>query len=177
MKIILDKPYMEDWTDGYLVKNPEGRTNVVLYNRNNKMRSTTSLARYKLSVKLGRYLDSEEHVDHIDEDKTNDDIDNLQILSPADNNRKHIKLNNKEAKFLILNCPKCNEPFLISLRNYKSRQKNNKNIFCSRSCARKFYTIPHSLIKKIRDCRANNESCYTIAKKLKVARNTVMKYW
>lgn len=47
-----------------------------------------SLARLNMEISIGRELSPEEHVDHIDENKLNDKIENLQILHPADNNRK-----------------------------------------------------------------------------------------
>ena len=49
---------------------------------------TVLWARYKLEKKLGRPLRKNETVDHKDEDKTNDRITNLQILTRAENARK-----------------------------------------------------------------------------------------
>lgn len=37
---------------------------------------------------LHRYLRTDEHVDHIDQDKTNNRLDNLQVLSPDAHSRK-----------------------------------------------------------------------------------------
>ena len=54
--------------------------------------------RYLLAVKLGRYLTDEEQVDHIDDDKTNDNIDNLQILTVKENAVKSGLANRKEIK-------------------------------------------------------------------------------
>jgi len=48
----------------------------------------TYLSRASLEVKLGRRLTKNETCDHIDEDKTNDHPDNLQILSRAQNTSK-----------------------------------------------------------------------------------------
>lgn len=87
MKIILQYPYSKDWKHGYIVINKDNRRTLILYNSQSN-RSSTQYARYLLSVKLGRYLTDGEHVDHIDNDKTNDHIDNLQILSAKQNNTK-----------------------------------------------------------------------------------------
>lgn len=87
MKIILEYPYTSVWKSGYLVTNRENRKNVILFN-SDKDRSTTSYARYLMSVKLKRFLTSDEQVDHIDNDKTNDDINNLQVLSVKENQQK-----------------------------------------------------------------------------------------
>lgn len=50
--------------------------------------STRLLAKAVLEISLGRRLLSNETVDHIDGDKTNDTIGNLQILSLSDNTKK-----------------------------------------------------------------------------------------
>lgn len=47
-----------------------------------------SYPRYLMEQKLGRTLSPRETVDHIDGDVTNDNEDNLQILSVGDNIRK-----------------------------------------------------------------------------------------
>lgn len=131
MILDLEKPYSKDWKKGYLVINPEGRRTIILFN-SKKDRSSVSYARYLLSKHLGRYLLPNEHVDHIDNDKTNDDINNLQILTIAENNRKtHCK------PLVILSCPVCKHSFektLTQLRGRKHKIKNNQ-ICCSRKCS------------------------------------------
>jgi hypothetical protein len=84
MKIELETPYKNDWRLGYIVTNPEQRRTVILFN-SSKERSSVSYARYKMAVYLGRYLTKDEHVDHINNDKTQDNYENLQILSQKDN--------------------------------------------------------------------------------------------
>ena len=49
---------------------------------------TVLWARYKLENKLGRPLNKNETVDHKDDNKANDRLSNLQILSLAENSRK-----------------------------------------------------------------------------------------
>jgi hypothetical protein len=53
-------------------------------------RTTITMAKYKLSVKHGRILGRHEEADHVDGDKSNDAIDNLQILTPTKNRRKSV---------------------------------------------------------------------------------------
>ena len=91
MKIELQPPYSNDWQRGYILINREGRKIVCLYKYESgkEIRKTTAYARYLMSVKLGRYLTADEEVDHIDEHKTNDTIDNLQILSGTANKLKY----------------------------------------------------------------------------------------
>lgn len=90
MKIDLQFPYTQDWKNGYIVTNPEGRKTVILYNTQID-RSSTQYARYLLSVSLKRYLTEDETVDHIDNNKSNDDPSNLQILTRTENIKKSAK--------------------------------------------------------------------------------------
>ena len=68
--------------------NSEGRKTLSLYN-SHEDRSSTQYARYLISVHIGRFLEPSEHVDHIDNDKKNDDMSNLQVLTLAENNIKN----------------------------------------------------------------------------------------
>lgn len=87
MRIELEKPYSDRWRHGYVVTNPENRKTLILFN-SDEDRSSTQYARYLKAVSIGRFLSDDETVDHIDEDKTNDDIDNLGILTRAENIEK-----------------------------------------------------------------------------------------
>ena len=87
MKIKLENPYKERYKFGYVVMNRENRKHIILYN-SNKDRTTTSLARYLMSVKLGYLVPETYEVDHKDNDKTNDSIDNLQLLTQTENKIK-----------------------------------------------------------------------------------------
>lgn len=87
MKIELEEPYKSDWKHGYIVTNRENRKHVILYN-SPKDRSTVSYARYLMACSLGKYIDDGFEVDHIDNDKTNDVLSNLQILSKKENLNK-----------------------------------------------------------------------------------------
>lgn len=133
-KIQLEYPYSEDWDSGYLVINKENRKTLILYNGingNSQKRSSTQYARYKLTVSLGRYLTKNETVDHIDGDKTNDDISNLQILSMCDNIRK-----SQKKPPLVSTCFICGKSFNVR-RNItvetRLKYKNNE-LCCSRKC-------------------------------------------
>lgn len=70
----------------YLCKDGRMRCDVMYHGRNRP--KTVLWARYKLEKKLGRPLRKGETVDHKDDDKTNDRLNNLQVLSLADNVRK-----------------------------------------------------------------------------------------
>ncbi len=130
--IILSEPYSLDWSKGYLNTNTEGRRTLTLYN-SNANRSSTQYARYLLSVKLGRYLTKDEEVDHIDGDKTNDSISNLQILGKKQNRQK-----SNPTTFIKGFCYICGVEIIKRKSDLRSPSKKldlkNGLLTCSRSC-------------------------------------------
>lgn len=84
----VEYPYSDLYKVAYLTTNDEGRK-LVIFVKDGKSVKGTPYARYLMAVKLGRFLTKDEQVDHIDNDKTNDDINNLQILTQAENIRKY----------------------------------------------------------------------------------------
>ena len=70
----ISKPYLR----------PDGRKHVIITNDDGS-KTTRSYPRYLLEEKLGRALLPEETVDHIDGDHTNDSLDNLRVLTRAEN--------------------------------------------------------------------------------------------
>lgn len=138
-KINLEFPFSLDYKAGYLNINKEPRRVIALISNNNS-RTSISYARYLMSCNLKRYLNKNEHVDHIDNNKLNDAIDNLQILSPKENNlKKNKNLNIKLAEDITLICPFCNFSFTRPSRNIKHKLLAKKQPCCSKSCATKFY--------------------------------------
>lgn len=126
MKIELKYPYTEKWKSAYLNTNRENRKTVYLYN--GKSRSSTSYARYLMATHLKRFLLSEEHIDHIDNDKTNDVLENLQILTRLQNSQKSAK----GKTYTNLKCQFCGKEFKREKRLLCSPRKT---ICCSRSCS------------------------------------------
>lgn len=88
-------------------------------------RTTISYARYVMATKLGRRLEKWEHVDHINNDKLDDSVGNLQILAPADNIRK----SSKPKSYVKRVCPVCLVEFLVEFRQVKG-----PTACCSRRC-------------------------------------------
>ena len=191
MKIDLEYPFSSLWKSGYIVVNSEGRRNVILFNSQTN-RSTVSYARYLMSVKLGRFLTDQEEVDHIDDNKTNDDPNNLQILTPEQNREKQRLhyINSVQQKF-DLACPYCGKDFTLTERDMKMKfdyfHKNNGSgiVYGSSSCNAKYNSdtnpigrpTDEDLIQRIKSLRRQGLSSYKIADQLKISRNTVMKYW
>lgn len=90
-------------------------------------RKTITYAKYLLSIYNNELISSENEVDHIDGDKTNDCISNLQILSKSEHQAK----TRKEFidKWPKLICEQCKKLYSRPKRNVK---KNTK--YCSRGC-------------------------------------------
>ena len=198
MIITLEYPFTELYKAGYTHVGNEGRKLITLKKFNGELVGT-SYARYLMAVKLGRFLTDQEEVDHIDDNKTNDDPNNLQILTPEQNREKQRLhyINNVQQKF-DLACPNCGKVFILSERDMHNKirqiQKNGYTglIYCSRSCSSIFnkilkpgnfnsgvvgLTIAEDQIQRIKSLKRQGFSSYKISEQLGIARNTVMKYW
>lgn len=136
MKIKLESPFIKDFKSVYLLQNKEPR-NLVLLVRKDNTKTSMSYARYLMSCSLNRFLNKEEHVDHINGNKLNDDINNLQILSPKENNQKKLKQLNIEAKYITLICPICKNVFTKRHHQIATKLKYGKQPCCSRKCGGK----------------------------------------
>lgn len=81
---------------------------------------------------LKRYLLLGEDVHHLDEDKNNNLIDNLTVLTKAEHARHH----HQEKALMNIICPSCGSEFNEKPHIFKLRQKRNKsgNVFCSKKC-------------------------------------------
>ena len=114
---------------------PDSRKHIVHYE--NGTRRTQSYPRYLMEQHLGRELRPEEHVDHINNDKTDNRIENLQLLTLAANNRKSAI----PARTYIFLCPVCGKEAEIPYRRYKANQiiQDKAGPYCSRSCAGKVH--------------------------------------
>lgn len=114
----------------------EGRWMVNFISMTSEYRTTSSRARYRMSTNLGRFLKDDEHVDHIDNDKSNDDINNLQILSPLENRIKQEKLYREQNPSEVsLICATCTKTFKREIKNYNyKKKKGQEKFYCSRPC-------------------------------------------
>lgn len=161
-RVVAEYPYNEYYL--YVVfHKSEGRryANLVPMDTN-KNRKTISYARYLMSVKEHRILEEWEHVDHIDNDKTNDSIDNLQILSITENNKKYAKFHG--VTYVKLKCPNCGTIFSRQKRN-TFLSKSGKFTGCSRTCSATFGVNLHNNPNNIELLKKLNENViceYTI---------------
>lgn len=129
MEIKLKYPFNRYFRRGKLVKNKENRRNVLLVNYGSKV-TTISYARYKLSIKHRRFLKPEEHVDHINNIKTDDRYCNLQIVNQKYNNIKHAIEVKQGIKFYKLQCPVCGNEFEREARQIDYKE----TAACSKRC-------------------------------------------
>ena len=116
----------------------EGRMYAQLVNPKNRGdRTTISYARYLMSVKEKRILNDWEHVDHKNDIKIDDRIENLQILTQEENSKKYIQDNNIKKSMVEIRCGNCG---LVFLRELRSVNNNYKVHFCSRKCNGQYYS-------------------------------------
>lgn len=139
-RLQLGYPFSRDYKAGYLNINKEPRRVVMLVRKDGSMTST-SYARYLMTCHLQRYLLPQEHVDHIDNDKMNDVISNLQVLSQRDNQLKYNKDLGISKEYITLECPICGEIFTREARQIRPKIKAGKTPTCSRQCGGKMSHI------------------------------------
>lgn len=204
--IELQHPYNTRWDKGKVIINRDNRR-MVLLTGGSSPNTTTSYARYLMSVKLGRFLDDDVHVDHKDDDKTNDNIDNLQLLTSESNNQKEAERHRiHDVIYHTCNCTNCGKEFILNDRQMKMKlQAGTKHLFCTKECFQNAIRNGHpalasmwehskstkgtnrislslavkepETVAQIKSLRREGLSVYKIADRLNIARNTVMKYW
>lgn len=97
--------------DNYLIYGPydhNRRLRLVMVDKVNGRKTSISYAKYLMEVHLGRYLKSDETVDHIDNDYTNNDISNLRVISRSRHAYEDV-LRNKPNK---VHCEYCGKVFI-----------------------------------------------------------------
>lgn len=144
VKLLALYPFFDKVTGPYIRK--DGRKHLCLNNSKlskgdpNKIR-TLSYPKALIEVREGRLLLDNETADHIDEDFTNDNINNLQILTRIENAIKSFNANpSRQEELLTLICPQCNSEFIALARQVKGNQikQNKAGPFCNRICAGKW---------------------------------------
>lgn len=99
-------------------------------------RTTMSYPRYLMSRHLGRPLAQGEEVDHINDDRSDNRLENLQLLSRADNMAKR----STGQAFNWFSCAQCGSQFSRS----KQRQFRTAAKYppcCTRSCAARYQML------------------------------------
>ena len=110
----------------YVVVNKEPRRVAILY-RPDKTSKTYSYAKYLYTSYYEIEIPEGYHVDHINNNKLDDRIENYQLLSKTDNIRK----SHRQKEFITLICPVCGKEFQYRKRNLSC---GHVNPCCSRKC-------------------------------------------
>ena len=120
----------------YIYQAKDDRKSITLYKNKGKSLSM-SYAKYLYTSYYKELVDSKYYqIDHIDGNKLNDDIENLQRIS-----REYNACKDKNVReYVELTCPICHDRFLYRKANLSS----HPNPCCSRSCGGK-----KSRLKKI----------------------------
>jgi hypothetical protein len=129
-------PYLRQYKNGHW------RRQVVLKYAH---RSTSmSYARWLMQEALGRELLSDEHVDHVDDDRLNDDLTNLQVLTPGDNIRK----SHPRKDWITFICPVCRQPATKQASKVRHNRKQGKaGPFCDKRCSRAWQVTQGRVVK------------------------------
>lgn len=109
----------------YVNTNKESRK-IAILGKPNGERTSMSYAKYLYTSYYKLDVDKYYHIDHINGDKTDDRIENLQVISAKYNIQKDHPIK----EMLLLNCPVCGKEFLFEKRNLSS----HPNPCCSRRC-------------------------------------------
>lgn len=104
--------------------------NLIPIDPSKNRRKTISYARYLMSVKEQRILNRDEQVDHIDNNKQNDRIENLQILTVKENNQKEA-IHRGGCALVELKCPNCGKIF-VKMKNHTFIKQGGNYTACSR---------------------------------------------
>ena len=96
-------------------------------------------ARYLMEEYLGRKLREDEEVQHKDHDKTNDVIENLEVINSTEHRKHHNPLKYKDT---IEQCYVCGKSFTFTAKQHSNKYKQRKRkpdtvdkYFCSRKCS------------------------------------------
>ena len=115
------------------------------------------LHRIIMEIYLGRLLENDEIVHHVDYNKVNNKLSNLELMLYTEHIKLHMK--DKTRKYVILKCPWCNNEFELSHNNsYLSKKSKYSCNCCSNSCRGKLYSfiqnngLTQKIQKQINEC-------------------------
>ena len=121
----------------YLHSEGTGRMIYIIWYEDGTKR-TVAVARYMMEHHLGRNLGPREVVDHINNDPSDDRLENLQVITSSENNTK----DRMPASVWCFTCPECGKYAEKPMRDVRHNQGTYKKAgpFCGRACAGKYGT-------------------------------------
>lgn len=130
---MLDETRSNDERKVYINKCADGRLRVlIVYSDGHRV--NISYPRMLMEEKLGRPLEPNEDVHHIDGNALNNDLENLTIIPHDEHQKMHRKYYDKMAV-----CEYCGKEFLwTAIKQRKWKQNRSKHIFCSKRCVGAF---------------------------------------
>ena len=137
----------------------DGRVRAYVTDENNHT-TVKSYPRILMEEKLGRPLDPNEDVHHIDGDVSNNNIDNLAIISHGVHQRMH----NPQLYFpFITRCQICGKLFVWSSERQSNyvvdlRRGKSRAITCSRTCSYWFGIQEQTRRNFSAECELNGET-------------------
>lgn len=129
MKIKVIDLYKDEFDKAYLQTNKDNRKRVLLFSKTGESK-WISYARYLWEENYGKIPEGFE-VDHINNDKTDDRLENLQLLTREENIKKNNALRHRTLVKLI--CPICGKEFYFEKRNLST----HRDPCCSKQCGYK----------------------------------------
>ena len=121
---------------GPYINKKDNRLRCVIQFPNGK-KKTVSYPKYLMEVHLGRYLEVNETVDHIDGNPLNNNIDNLQILD----RKEHCYNDANRNQDITVKCKYCGKEFQIkgeTINNRNRKDRHQSGYFCSKECSGKY---------------------------------------
>lgn len=128
MKIEVINLYKDTYKTAYLINHKDGRKRVYLIGYDGS-RKGMSYAAYLWENQNNIKVPKGYEVDHINNNKSDDRIENLQLLTKKENTLKERKLH--PARYIERICPVCKKTFMFPQRNLST----HPNPCCSKECA------------------------------------------
>lgn len=131
--------------------------------------------RVTMEKHIGRKLSYNEVVHHKNGNKSDNNIENLEILSRAE----HASIHHKKAVTVMLECLQCGKKFERLERVYRRNLKDGTEIYCSKSCLGKAKLpsqsnrIPEEIREEMYRRYDKGDTCYKISKDLKLCKESV----
>lgn len=124
-------PFSDYKVYGPILHKKQNRRMICLVSLDKSHRTTLAYAKFLYSIHLGRILTKDEEVDHKNNNKLDDVLDNLQILTRPAN----VKKSAKPKTLIPCICTLCGKSF--TRRKGTEPGPFGRKSFCSRSCSAK----------------------------------------